>query len=63
MAVPKRKLSKSKIRMRKRSHAHKEFLTASKPCPNCGEKHLPHRVCAACGYYGGRQVISVTVKG
>jgi len=60
MAVPKRKMSKSRIKMRKRSH--KVFLTASKPCPNCGERHLPHRVCPSCGYYRGRQVISVTVK-
>ncbi len=60
MAVPKRKTSKSRMRMRKRSH--KVILSASKPCPNCGERHLPHRVCPSCGYYRGRQVVSVTVK-
>ena len=60
MAVPKRKTSKCKKRMRTASH--KVELTASKPCPNCGAKHLSHRVCSACGYYRGRQVISVTVK-
>jgi len=60
MAVPKRKLSKSKIRMRKSSH--KVVLPAAKPCPNCGAQHLPHRICPSCGYYRGRQVLSVTVK-
>ena len=60
MAVPKRKKSKSRIRMRKRSH--KVSIPATKPCPNCGERHLSHRVCPACGYYRGRQVVSVTVK-
>lgn len=60
MAVPKRKSSKSKIRMRKRSH--KLCLPSVKPCPNCGAGHLPHRVCPHCGYYRGRQVQSVAVK-
>ncbi|MDD5482935.1 MAG: 50S ribosomal protein L32 [Kiritimatiellae bacterium] len=60
MAVPKRKVSKSKTRMRKRSH--KLFLTSTRPCPNCGELQPPHRVCPSCGYYRGRQVLSVTVK-
>ena len=28
-------------------------------CPKCGVYHLPHRVCKACGYYDGREVIKV----
>ena len=28
-------------------------------CPNCGAKMLPHRACAACGYYKGKQVLEV----
>lgn len=60
MAVPKRRKSKSKIRMRQRSH--QEVLPVSKPCPNCGQPHLAHRLCPACGYYKGRQVVTVTVK-
>jgi large subunit ribosomal protein L32 len=28
-------------------------------CPQCHQPKLPHRVCANCGYYGGRQVIEV----
>jgi len=26
-------------------------------CPNCGELKRPHHVCAACGYYDGREVM------
>jgi len=57
MAVPKRKKSKSKIRMRKRSL--KVAVTQSKPCPNCGAAQQSHRVCAACGVYRGRQVLTI----
>jgi len=60
MAVPKRKKSKSKIRMRKRSH--KTQVTSAKNCPQCGQPHLSHRVCPSCGYYKGRQVITVATE-
>ncbi|MBI2441503.1 MAG: 50S ribosomal protein L32 [Lentisphaerae bacterium] len=60
MAVPKRKCSKSRIRRRKRSH--KLSLTASQACPNCGAPRQPHRVCSACGYYKGRQVLTIVAK-
>ena len=26
-------------------------------CSNCKEPVLPHRACAACGQYGGREVL------
>ena len=29
-------------------------------CPQCDAPYVPHRVCPACGYYKGRQVLSVT---
>jgi large subunit ribosomal protein L32 len=28
-------------------------------CPQCASPSVPHRVCAECGYYNGRQVINV----
>ena len=57
MANPKRRHSKSRTRKR-RSH---DFLTTPSLsiCTNCGSAVLPHRVCANCGYYKGRQVIEV----
>ncbi|MBM4148131.1 MAG: 50S ribosomal protein L32 [Lentisphaerae bacterium] len=58
MAVPKRKVSKSKCRSRKASH--RVQIPATQPCPQCGALQLPHRVCSACGFYRGRQVLTVT---
>lgn len=31
-------------------------------CSHCKEKKLSHKVCAACGYYNGKQVIDVLKK-
>jgi large subunit ribosomal protein L32 len=28
-------------------------------CPKCKEPVLPHRACAACGFYKGREVVKV----
>lgn len=32
-------------------------------CANCGAKKLSHRVCPVCGYYKGKQVITIKAKG
>jgi large subunit ribosomal protein L32 len=29
-------------------------------CPQCAAPYVPHRVCPACGFYKGRQVLTVT---
>lgn len=54
MAVPKKKVSKSKRDMRRAHHA----LTPSNvnECANCGELTRPHHVCPSCGSYNGRDV-------
>lgn len=54
---PKRKLSKGR-RDRRRSQ---DALTAINlvQCSNCGEMRLPHTVCPKCGYYQGKEVISM----
>ena len=54
MAVPKKKVSKSRRDMR-RSH-HRLRAVNLGECSNCGELKLPHHVCQACGYYNGREV-------
>ena len=56
MAVPFRKVSKTRKRMR-RSHNALEAVGTTK-CPNCGEMIRPHRVCAKCGYYKGKDELS-----
>ncbi len=55
MAVPKKKITKSKRNMRR---AHDALGAAVyDECPNCGELKRPHHVCAACGQYDGREVV------
>ena len=55
MAVPKKKVSKSKRDMR-RAH-HRLAPSAYNECSNCGELKRPHHVCQACGHYDDREVI------
>ncbi|MEJ0067452.1 MAG: 50S ribosomal protein L32 [Pseudomonadota bacterium] len=56
MAVPKKKTSKSRRNMR-RSHDGLQG-SAYAECPNCGELKRPHHMCAACGHYDGREVVT-----
>ncbi|MFC1515459.1 50S ribosomal protein L32 [Thermodesulfobacteriota bacterium] len=55
MAVPKRKVSKSK-RDKRRTHQKVAVPTVTE-CPQCGEAKLPHHACPSCGTYKGRTVI------
>ncbi len=57
MAVPKRKVSKSRRDMRRANNSRLDAPDMSK-CKNCGEFVLSHRVCKACGHYNGAEVIS-----
>ncbi|MDZ4159423.1 MAG: 50S ribosomal protein L32, partial [Anaerolineaceae bacterium] len=54
---PKRKLSKGRRDRRRASDALQPISLVA--CSNCGEMRLPHTVCASCGHYQGREVISV----
>jgi large subunit ribosomal protein L32 len=58
MAVPKRKVSKSRRDMR-RAHDALVAPTAIDKCPNCGEFKARHRLCENCGQYRGRQVFEI----
>lgn len=55
MAVPFRKVSKTRKRMR-RTH-YKISENEMTKCPNCGEAIRPHRVCKNCGTYKGKEVL------
>jgi len=55
MAVPRKKISKSKRDMR-RSHLSLTPVN-SVICPNCGAAKLPHHLCKVCGTYNGRQIL------
>ncbi|MDR2416890.1 MAG: 50S ribosomal protein L32 [Holosporales bacterium] len=55
MAVPKKKTSKSRRDMR-RAHLRLEPILGGE-CQTCGEKKLPHHVCAVCGHYNRRPIL------
>ena len=57
MAVPFRRTSKTKKRMR-RTHL-KKTVGALTTCPKCGATLRPHRACTKCGYYKDTEAIKV----
>jgi large subunit ribosomal protein L32 len=57
MAVPKRRTSKSKKRLRRGHHSGAGMATQA--CPRCGSPKLSHRVCDSCGYYRGKKQVEV----
>lgn len=56
MPTPKKKTSRSRRDMR-RSHDALETPSVA-TCANCGALIRPHHVCASCGYYKGREVVT-----
>ena len=56
MAVPFRKVSKTRRNMR-RTH-YKVSANGLVECPNCKEMIRPHRACPKCGFYKGKNVVS-----
>jgi len=55
--LPKRKISKGR---RDRRRAHSALKARNLViCSNCGESRLPHTVCSNCGFYKGREIISM----
>jgi large subunit ribosomal protein L32 len=58
MGVPKRKPSTSRQRMRRAANS-VLHLPKLNSCPQCAAPYISHRVCAACGYYDGRQIVTV----
>jgi large subunit ribosomal protein L32 len=55
--VPKKKTSKAKRDMRRSHHA--LVVPNLTKCSNCGAKKPQHQVCPSCGYYDGRQVLTI----
>ncbi|MCF7669262.1 MAG: 50S ribosomal protein L32 [Verrucomicrobia bacterium] len=62
MGVPKRKTSHSRQRMR-RAYNSAMRVPQVTMCPQCAEPYMPHRACPSCGYYKGRQVMTVELGG
>lgn len=57
MAVQQCKVSKQKTRQRKAANCY-QGLQAN-VCKNCGAPRIQHRACKKCGFYGGKQVLTV----
>ncbi len=57
MAVPKKKVSKSRRNMRRFAAGNKLGKTTVVTCKSCNEPTRPHRVCK-CGQYAGKQVLA-----
>ena len=55
MAVPKRKMTKARRDSRRANW--KLEVPGMVECPQCHELKMPHRVCGACGYYNGKEII------
>ena len=55
MAVPQRRISKTRKRLR-RTHF-KLKVTGLVTCPQCGAMIKAHHVCPKCGYYAGKAVL------
>ena len=55
--LPKKKTPKSRQGMR-RSHLHIDAPRLSE-CPHCHSARLPHHVCPECGYYKGREAVTI----
>lgn len=54
MGVPKKRTSSQK---RDQRRAHWKITAPNvTACTNCGEPVLSHRICPACGTYGGKQI-------
>ncbi len=60
MPNPKRRHSKTRTAKRRTGDALKPKSLSE--CPQCHEAKAPHRICANCGYYRGRQARAVAEK-
>jgi len=57
MAVPAKRVSKTRKRLR-RTH-YKIFAKSTVECPNCKAVIKQHRACPKCGFYNGKKVIEI----
>ena len=59
MAVPKRKLSKARTRRRKATWKRSVKTPTLIECNHCHAQKPAHVVCPECGFYKGKQVLTV----
>ena len=59
MGVPKKRTSRMRRDRRRAANNNLRVAVQVIACPKCGEPVMPHRACAACGTYRGREVLRV----
>ncbi|QEK38598.1 50S ribosomal protein L32 [Candidatus Cytomitobacter primus] len=59
MAVPKKRVSINKRRLR---HSNSRVKLPNVVICTCGKYRLPHHVCKSCGMYKGRQILDIKSK-
>ena len=57
MAVPKRRMSRSRTHKRRANHD-KLSLVHLSTCASCNSPVRPHHVCRECGTYRGREIVA-----
>lgn len=67
MAVPRKKNSIHKKHIRHSAWLRNNLVKLTEKyqrvkCSNCGKYKLSHRVCPSCGYYAGKQVLTIKSK-
>jgi large subunit ribosomal protein L32 len=55
MAVPQKKISKSRKNKRRSHHGMSSAHLGR--CPRCSQAVKPHQICGNCGYYRGRRQV------
>ena len=60
MSVPKQRHTKERRDRKRERFAIEPIKTQT--CAKCGSAKLPHRVCATCGTYKGKEVIDTVKK-
>jgi len=61
MGLTKRRFSKARTASRRAGFKVRAVTLVE--CPQCHAQMVPHRVCPACGYYAGRQVVEIPAPG
>ncbi len=60
MALQKRRRGPATTRHQRSAWSRRsgENRPQTQACPSCGAPRIAHRICLACGYYGGKTVIA-----
>lgn len=61
MAVPKKKTSKRRTKIRRAANTKIAPIVLVK-CPKCGEPKRAHLVCRVCGFYKNKKILEVETK-